>query len=147
MKKSYFVNKVLKFSLALFFAVSLLGLVASCKDDENDEQFEDVTLQFVVDTEDDVVVNNVITQIGTNQSSNFNVNDDSWESAPQVINTSVGAVHLAANGAGSGSDSKMILRILINGEVAAEQEVTGSGMIQSKAVVAFPVVNDGQYKD
>jgi len=143
--KQFYKSKSL-FRLSFLFAVlfSVISVVNSCKDDDDDEytdhivQFEakiitggptpapspPVTGQFKT----------VVTQVGTGQSTTFNPTGIVWTNGEQFISSSQSQLNLAANAVLPYSDSKLIVTIWVDGEVAKSDTVQGSG--EKSAAVA-----------
>ncbi len=130
MNKSILSRKFLAFSLALVFSVSIFSTVTSCKDREEDPN-ESVNVQFQVKYSTGVNVDAIITQVGTVQSTQFNIpsTPTTWNSEPQIVHTSKGAVHLSAIGDGVDSDSELIVNIMINGEMKATDTAKGLNLL------------------
>ena len=135
MKNLYFLSNKLKFkfvALALFSTVAIL----SCKDEEVNP-YEDVTIQFKVESTTGVVLKSVVTQVGVNQSQEFILPSENYSTVPQIINTNVGALHLASTAKGFDIDSELIVKILVNGQIKATDTVSGSGNLTAKTQLSF----------
>lgn len=137
MKNLSFLSNKLKFK---FLAIILLGaftLVTSCKDEE-ESPFEDVTVQFVVAYSPDVVLKAVVTQVGVEQSQNFDVAANIvFVTPPRIVNTSAGALHIASTATGLDPDSELTVKILVNGKIKSEETVIGLGNLVVKADYNF----------
>ena len=86
-------------------------------------------MQFKVSANTDVEIKSVVAQVGTQQSTNFVVPGTSWQSAPQVVNTKVGAVHLASTADGIDPQSELIVQILVNGNIKAADTAKGVALM------------------
>ncbi len=129
MKKRYFSSQIMRNALFLVLGVTFFGTaLTSCKDDEVDP-YQDVTVQFKVSANTDVEIKSVVAQVGTQQSTNFVVPGTSWQSAPQVVNTKVGAVHLASTADGIDPQSELIVQILVNGNIKAADTAKGVALM------------------
>lgn len=135
MKKIYFSENVFRNLFLAVLTVLLFGITSSCKDRDEDPN-ESYTVQFVVQGTSGVTFKAIVVQVGTVQSTKFNVAGTSWTSDSQIVNSNVGAVHLSATGSGIDVDSKLTVKILVNGEVKAENSVTGANLV-AKTMVDF----------
>lgn len=125
MKKIYFSSKKIRTALFVAMGVAFFGAgLSSCKEEEEDP-YQDVTVQFKVEANTGVEIKSVVTQVGTKQSTEFVVPGTSWQSGAQLVNTKVGAVHLASTAEGLGPQSFLIVKILVNGEVKAADTTSG----------------------
>ena len=136
MKNLYLFANKFKFNILAVALCSTLVAVSSCKDDE-DSPFEDVTIQFKVETTQDVILKAVVTQVGVDQTQNFDVTGTSFNSVPQIVNSSVGALHVASTGTALMPDSELIVKILVNGQMKAVDTVRGSGDLVAKTQYSF----------
>ncbi|ODS89752.1 MAG: hypothetical protein ABS44_03730 [Chryseobacterium sp. SCN 40-13] len=114
-----------------------VGVWSSCKDRDEDPN-ESVSVLFNVTGSPGVQLKAVVTQIGTVQGTvyNFTPPGNTWSSQPQIIDTSVGAVHLSMTGQGASADSRAVLSIWINGEKKTSDTVKGINLM-GKSVVSF----------
>ncbi|QFG52781.1 hypothetical protein [Chryseobacterium sp.] len=135
MKRTLLSRKKISFTLPLIASVTILSLFSSCKEREEDPN-ETLSVAFTVQATPLVDINAVVTQVGTVQSTKFNVPGTTWSSEPQIVNSSVGAVHLAATGEGVDADSRLIVRIFVNGEQKAVDTAKGINLM-AKTVVDF----------
>jgi hypothetical protein len=136
MKKLYFLPNLLKFSFIALLLTSTLFVFSSCKDEAVDP-FEDVTIQFKVIATPSVVMKAIVTQVGVDQNQNLNVMSNTYTSVPQIVNTSIGALHLASTATGTAADSKLTIQILVNGQVRAEKIVEGSTELVANTSYTF----------
>ena len=129
MKKTYFSSKKFRMVTFLVLGAAFFGnALSSCKNE--DEDFNtDVTLQFKVEASPDVEIKAVVTQVGLQQNQLNNVSGTSWQSAPQVVNTKVGAVHLASTADGVDAQSQLIVKILLNGTVVQADTAKGVALM------------------
>lgn len=135
MKKVYSFKKFFSRGIVAIFALALLTTVWSCRDKEEDEH-ENVTVQFKVQGNGYDKIKAVVTQIGTNQNTVFNINGTSWESPKQVVNTSVGQLHLTATAEGT-STSTLDVIIIVNDKERAKQTSTGANMNATTSVQLY----------
>lgn len=136
MRKVYSFGKIFQRSIIAVFAAVLLISLASCRDKEEDEH-ENVTVQFRVEGTGYDTIKAVVTQIGTNQNHEFKIPGTSWESLKQVVNTSVGSLHLTATAEGTAASSKMDVIILVNGQERAKQSSTGTNLNATTSVQLY----------
>lgn len=137
MKNLYFLSNKLKLNLLAIALCSSFAVLSSCKDDE-ESPFEDVTVQFAVAYTPDVTLKAVITQVGVEQSQNFDVAANTiFISTPRIVNTSAGALHIASTATGTDIDSEMIVNILVNGQIKATDTVRGVGNLVAKTQYNF----------
>lgn len=127
MKKTSTNNSILRIALNLFVAFAVVFTLYSCKDKEEDE-FENVTVQFKVSGNDYDTIKAVVTQVGTQQNTAFNITGSSWTSEKMLVNTSVGALHLSATADGELPSAKMDVSILVNGQEKSKGSSTGSSL-------------------
>ena len=138
MKNVYFLSNKLKFKFLPIALFAAFALVTSCKDDE-ESPFEDVTVQFAVSYTPDVVLKAVVTQVGVEQSQNFDVAAANavFLSTPRIVNTSAGALHIASTATGTDVDSELIVKIMVNGKIKAADTVKGVGNLVAKTEYNF----------
>ncbi len=121
----------------LLMLTAAVGVWSSCKDRDEDPN-ESVSVLFNVTGSPGVQLKAVVTQIGTVQGTvyNFTPPGNTWSSQPQIIDTSVGAVHLSMTGQGASAASRAVLSIWINGEKKTSDTVKGINLM-GKSVVSF----------
>lgn len=137
MKNVYLFSNKLKLNILAIALCSAFAVVSSCKDEE-ESPFEDVTVQFAVQTLDSVALKAVITQVGVEQSQNFDVPGQFvFLSLPRVVNTSAGALHVASTANGFDADSELVVKILVNGQLKASDTVRGVGNLVAKTQYNF----------
>ncbi|MFC6268558.1 hypothetical protein [Frigoriflavimonas asaccharolytica] len=136
MKKVYFLSNKLKFSFLALIMLSTFAILSSCKDEETDP-FEDVTIQFKVESTAGVVLKAVVTQIGVDQAQEFTFTSNAYNSVPRIVSTSVGALHLAVTATGVDADSKVTAKIIVNGQEKAIDLAQGGGSLTAKAQYNF----------
>lgn len=136
MKNVYSLSNKLKLNLVAIALCSTFAVLSSCKDEEV-SPFEDATIQFKVESTTGVVLKSVITQVGVNQNQNFDVTGENFSSVPQIVNSSVGALHIASTANGFDIDSELIVKILVNGQVKAADTVQGGGSLVAKTQFNF----------
>lgn len=135
MKRTFLPGKKMNFTLPLIASIAILSVFSSCKEREEDPN-ESLSVAFTVQATPGVEIKSVVTQVGTVQSTKFNVPGTTWSSEPQIVNTSQGAVHLASTAEGTGADSRLIVRIFVNGEQKAVDTANGINLM-AKTVVDF----------
>lgn len=135
MKRFYISGNIFRMSFLLAVAIFFATIFSGCKEREEDPN-ESLSVQFRVNTVNNVSMKAIVTQVGTVQSTKFNPAGTSWSSEPQIVKTDQGAVHLAATGEGAGANSKLIVSIWINGEKKASDTATGINLT-AKTVVDF----------
>ena len=145
MKQFYKSKSLLRLSFLFVVLFSVISVTNSCKDDDDDNEYTDHIVQF----EAKIITNGptpppsppvngtfktVVTQIGTGQSTTFNPTGTIWSNGEQFISSSQSQLNLAANAVLPYSDSKLIVNIWVDGEVAKTDTVTGLG--EKSAAVA-----------
>lgn len=124
MKNVYSCGKIIRTSILGLFALVLFASFSACRDKEEDEN-ENVTLQFKVAGAGYDSIKAVVTQIGVNQNTVFSVPGTNWESLKQVVNTSVGSVNITATADGDTATSNLEVSIWINGKEVSKKSSTG----------------------
>lgn len=136
MKQFYKSKSLLRLSFLFIVLFSVISVVNSCKDDD-DEEFTDHMVQFEVKGSQNVVPKTIVTQIGTSQNTMYNTPQTPitypWTSGEFFVNSSQSQLNLSANAELPNADSELIVTIWIDGEVAKTDTVTGSG-VKSAAV-------------
>ncbi|WP_415326198.1 hypothetical protein [Chryseobacterium sp. MMS23-Vi53] len=147
MKQFYKSKSLLRLSFLFAVLFSVIFVLNSCKKDDDDE-FEDHIVQF----EAKIVTNGptppptppvtgtfstVVTQIGTGQSTTFNPTGTTWTSGEQFVSSSQSQLNLAANANLPYADSKLIVSIWVDGEVAKSDTVVGSGPKNAAVMHSF----------
>jgi hypothetical protein len=131
MKQFYKSKSLLRLSFLFAVLFSVISVVNSCKDDDDDE-FTDHIVQF------EAKINNgtgtgtgafqaVVTQVGTAQATTFNPTGFTWTSGEQFISSSQSQLNLSANAVLPNTDSKLTVNIWIDGEIAKTMTVNGNG--------------------
>lgn len=136
MKKPYMSKHLLKFSFSFIVLFSVMTLINSCKKDDEDE-FKEHLVQFEVKSSTGVIPKTVVRQVGTVQTTIYNTTQTPitfpWASDEFFVNSSQSQLNLAANADLPNGNSKLIVNIYIDGEVAKSDTVTGKG-VKSAAV-------------
>ena len=129
MKNKYFSSKEFKFSTLFVFAIAVLGFLSSCK--KEDDENEQVAVNFVVTGDDIFKMKAVVTQVGTQQTSQYTFEPDAqgYKIETQLVNTNVGAVHLSATADGMNADSELVVSIFVNGEMKATDTAKGIDLV------------------
>lgn len=135
MKQFYNLKSLLRLSFLFIVLFSTISVVNSCKDDDDDEEFTDHIVQF----EAKIVhggttapppisyFKTVVTQVGTNQQNTFNPTGLVWSSGEFFVNSSQAQLNLGANAELLNTDSKLIISIWVDGEIAETDTVVGQG--------------------
>lgn len=134
MKQFYKSKNLLRLSFLAAILFSTATVFNSCKDDDEDE-FQDHLVQFEAK-----IVNGgtatpppistfktIITQVGTKQEQLFDSPGLLWTSGEFFVNSSQSQLNFAANANLLNADSKLIVSIYIDGEVAETDTIEGSG--------------------
>jgi hypothetical protein len=138
MKQFYKSKSLLRLSFLFAVLFSVISVVNSCKDDDDEEQFTDHIVMFEakINTKGPQSppsgsptgnFKTVVTQIGTSPSTTFNPTGTTWTSGEQFVNSSQAQLNLAANAILPYSDSELIINIWVDGEIAKTKKVVGSG--------------------
>ncbi|WP_027387743.1 hypothetical protein [Chryseobacterium gregarium] len=147
--KQFYKSKSL-FRLSLLFAVlfSVISVVNSCKDDDDDEEFTDHIVMFEakINTKGpqpaptppvNGTFKTVVTQIGTAPNTTFNPTGTTWTSGEQFVNSSQSQLNFAANAVLPYSDSELIINIWVDGEIAKTKKVVGVGEKNASVFYSF----------
>ncbi|MCJ8153091.1 hypothetical protein MKJ01_04835 [Chryseobacterium sp. SSA4.19] len=138
MKQFYKSKSLLRLSFLFAVLFSVISVVNSCKDDDDEDQFTDHIVMFEAkinvkgpstppSTPPPANFKTVVTQIGTSPSTTFNPTGTTWTSGEQFVNSSQAQLNLAANAVLPYSDSELIINIWVDGEIAKTKKVIGSG--------------------
>ncbi|WP_295203558.1 hypothetical protein [uncultured Chryseobacterium sp.] len=141
MKQFYKSKRVLRLSLLFAVLFSVVSVMNSCKDDKEDE-FTDHIVKF-----ETKIVNGtgsgtgtfktVVTQVGTSQNTIFDPTGTTWSSGDVFVNSSQSQLNLAANAVLPNADSKLIVTIWVDSEVAKSDTITGSGTKNAAVAYSF----------
>lgn len=137
MKQFYKSKSLLKLSFLFLLLLSIVSVANSCKDDDEDE-FQDHLVQFeakIVNggpnppptTPVNSVFKTIFTQVGTQTDNIFNPAGFTWSSGEFFVNSSEAQLNFAANAELMHSDSKLIVNIWVDGEVAKTDTIVGNG--------------------
>ncbi|MCU7613156.1 hypothetical protein N0B16_01800 [Chryseobacterium sp. GMJ5] len=135
MKQFYKSKSLLRLSFLAVLLLSVVSVFNSCKDDDDDDQFTDHLVQLeakivnggTAPTPPISTFKTVVKQVGTQQETIFNPTGLVWSSGEFFVNSSQSQINLAANAELLNSDSKLIVTIWIDGEIAETDTVVGSG--------------------
>ncbi|WP_407402910.1 hypothetical protein [Chryseobacterium sp.] len=131
MKKFYKSKSLLKLSFLFAILFSVVSVLNSCKDDEEDE-FTDHLVRFEVKATTGVELKTIVTQVGTAQNTMYNTAVTPyvapWSSDEFFVNSSQSQLNLDANAQMPNSDSELTVTIYVDGEVAKTKTVIGSGI-------------------
>ncbi|SIQ96891.1 hypothetical protein SAMN05880574_1415 [Chryseobacterium sp. RU37D] len=131
MKQFYKAKNLLKLSFLFVVLFSIISVANSCKNDDKDE-YKDHIIRFEAKIVNGTgsgtgTFKTVVTQIGTAQTTTFNPTGTSWASEEKFVSSSQSQLNLAANAVLPNADSKLIVNIWVDGEVAKTDTATGSG--------------------
>ncbi|SEW47505.1 hypothetical protein SAMN05421841_3540 [Chryseobacterium wanjuense] len=139
--KQFYKSNLLRLSFLFAVLFSVISVVNSCKDDDKDE-YEDHIIQF-----ESKIVNGtgsgtgtfktIVTQVGTSQNTIFDPTGTNWASGEQFVSSSQSQLNLAANAVLPNADSKLIVNIWVDGEVAKSDTVIGSGTKSAAVAHSF----------
>ena len=144
MKQFYKSKNLLRLSFLATILFSTATVFNSCKDDEEDE-FQDHLVQFeakivnggTAPTPPISTFKTIITQVGTKQEQLFDSPGLLWTSGEFFVNSSQSQLNFAANANLLNTDSKLIVSIYIDGEVAETDTIEGSGTKQVAVAHSF----------
>ena len=134
MKQFYKSKNLLRLSFLATILFSTATVFNSCKDDDEDE-FQDHLVQFeakivnggTAPTPPVSTFKTIITQVGTKQEQIFDSPGLLWTSGEFFVNSSQSQLNFAANANLLNTDSKLIVSIYIDGEIAETDTIEGSG--------------------
>lgn len=147
MKQFYKSKNLLKLSFLFAVLFSVISVLNSCKDDDDDEYTD-----HIVKLEAKIITNGpqsppsgspvgefktVVTQIGTAPTTTFNPTGLTWSTGDIFVNSSQSQLNLAANADLPYSDSELIVNIYVDGELAKTNKVTGSGVQNTSTFYSF----------
>lgn len=135
MKQFYKSKNLLRLSFLAVILFSAASVFTSCKDDDDEDQFQDHLVQFeakiinggTAPTPPVSTFKTIITQVGTKQETLYDSPGLVWTSGEFFVNSSQSQLNLAANANLLNADSKLIISIYIDGEVAETDTIQGSG--------------------
>ena len=148
MKQFYKSKSLLRLSFLFAVLFSVIFVVDSCKKDDDDNEFTDHIVKF----EAKIITNGptppptppvtgnfqtVVTQIGTGQSTTFNPTGTTWTGGEQFVNSSQSQLNLAANATLPYADSKLVVNIWVDGEVAKTDTAVGVGPKNAAVMHSF----------
>ncbi|WP_292010705.1 hypothetical protein [Chryseobacterium sp.] len=136
MKQFYKSKSLFRLSFLFVALFSLITVVNSCKDDD-EEEFQDHVVQFEVKGSQNVVFKTVVTQVGTDQNTIYDPTGTLWTSGEFFVSSSQSQLNLAANAELPNPDSQLIVSIWIDGEVAKSDTVTGTGTLSAAVTHSF----------
>ncbi|MGI9652069.1 hypothetical protein [Chryseobacterium sp. RLHN22] len=134
MKQFYKSKNLLRLSFLAVILLSVASVFNSCKDDEEDE-FQDHLVQFeakiinggTAPTPPVSTFKTIVSQVGIKQETLYDSPGLIWTSGEFFVNSSQSQLNLAANANLLNSDSKLIVSIYIDGEIAETDTIEGSG--------------------
>ncbi|MGD1320685.1 hypothetical protein [Chryseobacterium sp. 2R14A] len=134
MKQFYKSKNLLRLSFLAVILLSVASVFNSCKDDEEDE-FQDHLVQFeakivnggTAPTPPVSTFKTIVSQVGIKQETLYDSPGLVWTSGEFFVNSSQSQLNLAANANLLNADSKLIVSIYIDGEIAETDTIEGSG--------------------
>ncbi|KFE97335.1 hypothetical protein IX39_20260 [Chryseobacterium formosense] len=134
MKQFYKSKNLLRLSFLAVILLSVASVFNSCKDDEED-QFQDHLVQFeakivnggTAPTPPVSTFKTIVSQVGIKQETLYDSPGLVWTSGEFFVNSSQSQLNLAANANLLNADSKLIVSIYIDGEIAETDTIEGSG--------------------
>lgn len=145
MKQFYKSKNLLRLSYLFAVLFSVIVVVNSCKKDDDDE-YVDHVVQFEAKivpggttppTPPIKIFKTIVTQVGTNQQTQFDTEGLVWTSGEFFVNSSQSQLNLAANADLPNADSKLTVTIWIDGEIAETATVTGNGIKSASVAHSF----------
>ncbi|MBW7676738.1 hypothetical protein [Chryseobacterium chendengshani] len=132
MKQIYKSKSLLKLSFLFAVLFSVVSVMNSCKDDDDEDEFIDHLVQFEVKAVKGTgpgtpAIKTIVTQVGTSQNTIFDPAGVTWSSGEFFVNSSQSQLNLDANAVLPNADSQLIVTLYIDGEVAKSDTATGSG--------------------
>lgn len=134
MKQFYKSKNLLRLSFLAVILLSVASVFNSCKDDEEDD-FQDHLVQFeakivnggTAPTPPVSTFKTIVSQVGIKQETLYDSPGLVWTSGEFFVNSSQSQLNLAANANLLNADSKLIVSIYIDGEIAETDTIEGSG--------------------
>ena len=141
MKQFYKSKSLLRLSFLFIVLFSVISILNSCKKDDDDEDFKDHIVQFEVKGSTGVISKTIVTQVGTTVNNMYNTTLTPitlpWSSGEFFVNSSQAQLNLSANATMPDDDSKLIVSIWIDGEVAKSDTVVGKGVLSAAVFHSF----------
>lgn len=148
MKQFYKSKSLFRLSFLLAVLFSVISVVNSCKDKDEDEEYVDHIVMFEakINTKGPTsaptppvngTFKTVVTQVGTNPVTTFNPTGTTWSSGEQFVNSSLSQLNLAANAVLPYSDSELIINIWVDGEIVKTKKVIGVGEKSASIYYSF----------
>lgn len=144
MKQFYKSKNLLRLSFLAVLLLSVASVFNSCKDDDEDE-FQDHLVQFEAKivpgtpapTPPIHIFKTIVTQVGIKQETLFDTPGVLWTSGEFFVNSSQSQLNFSANAELPNADSKLIISIYIDGEVAETDTIGGTGTQQLSLAHSF----------
>lgn len=141
MKQFYKSKSLLKLSFLFVVLFSVISILNSCKKDDDDDNFKDHIVQFEVKGTTGVISKTIVTQVGTTSNTMYNTALTPlplpWSSGEFFVNSSQAQLNLGANATMPNTDSKLIVTIWVDGEVAKSDTVVGKGVLSASVFHSF----------
>ncbi|KMQ69463.1 hypothetical protein ACM39_04070 [Chryseobacterium sp. FH2] len=137
MKQFYNLKSLLRLSFLFVVLLSITSAVQSCKKDDDDDD-----AQHLVQFESKIITNGptpaptppvigsfnaIATQVGTAAETNYTAMGIAWKSDEFFVNESQAQLRVAASANLPYTDSKLIVTMWIDGEIAESDTVVGKG--------------------
>ena len=136
MKQFYKSKNLLRLSFLAVLLLSIASVFNSCKDDDDDKDFQDHLVQFeaiiipggtTAPTPPINIFKSIVTQIGTAQNQIFDHPGLTWSSGEFFVNSSQSQLNFDANAELPNIDSELIITLYIDGEIAKTTKAVGAG--------------------
>ncbi len=134
MKQFYKSKNLSKLSFLFIVLFSVVSVAHSCKDDDDEDEFQDHIVKFEVKGTTGVEFKTIVTQVGTSQNQIFDQPGISWNSGEMFVNSSQSQLNLSANALLPDANAKLILNIWVDGEVAETDTIKNLSGIQSSSI-------------
>ncbi|KQT26089.1 hypothetical protein ASG22_05295 [Chryseobacterium sp. Leaf405] len=147
MKQFYKSKSLLRLSFLFIILFSVISVVNSCKDDDEDQYTDHIVkLEAKITTGGPPSTppgsptgdfKAVATQIGTAPTTTFNPTGITWSTGDIFVNSSQSQVSIAANAVLPYADSELTVNIYVDGEIAKTKKVVGSGEVNVSTFYSF----------
>ncbi|MCX8525355.1 MULTISPECIES: hypothetical protein [Chryseobacterium] len=142
MKQFYKSKNLLRLSFLAVILFSVASVFNSCKDDDDEEQFQDHLVKFEAKiipgtpapTPPIHIFKTIVTQVGTVQNTIFDHVGLVWSSDEFFVNSSQSQLNLDANAELPNANSQLELTLYIDGEVAKTVKTTPGAGTKSASI-------------